>query len=372
MANMLRRVSLTAVTGVGLCLTLLPAGHAQAQAQQAQFRIPCNDIAALKRAIDDANTGGGSIVLAPHCVYSLTAADNADDGLPEITDKVRISGDRSTIQRAPGTATSFRIFHVKQQGTLTLDSVTVRGGDAASSAVGGGGIFNESGRVTLKGVTVRNNSADLLGGGIWNQLGTLVLKHTSVRDNESEIGAGVATNGTTTMGGGALRDNTAGLWGGGLASAARTTLNHASVDGNHAGELGGGMLTLSIDLHTGPLRLNSTRVTNNIAQRQGGGILVGSAEKTTLYRSTVTRNAANGSPGSGGGIRNGAGSLLVALREAGAQRSTKTAPDPFPVNLIRSAVFKNTPDNCAPPNSVPHCDAVGSAPAKNTTRPSGS
>ena len=39
------------------------------------------------------------------------------------------------------------------------------------------------------------------------------------------------------------------------------------------------------------------------------------------------------------------------------------------VNLIRSAVFKNTPDNCAPPNSVPRCDAVGSAPATNTPEP---
>jgi hypothetical protein len=35
------------------------------------------------------------------------------------------------------------------------------------------------------------------------------------------------------------------------------------------------------------------------------------------------------------------------------------------VNLIRSAVFKNFPTNCAPPGSVPRCDAVGSAPGKN-------
>ena len=130
MTDSLRRMSLTAVTGLGLCLTLLPVGQAHAQAPQAPTRVPCNDVDALKTAINDANTGGGSIVLAPHCVYSLTAADNAGDGLPEITGKVRISGDRTTVQRLPGATTDFRIFHVKPSGSLTLNSVTVRGGEA--------------------------------------------------------------------------------------------------------------------------------------------------------------------------------------------------------------------------------------------------
>ncbi|HEV7625131.1 MAG TPA: hypothetical protein VGO89_01385, partial [Streptomyces sp.] len=115
MTDTLRRACLTAVTGLGLCLTLLPAGQAQAQAPKAPTRVPCNDIAALKTAIDTANSNGGSIVLAPRCVYSLTAADNADDGLPEITGTVRISGgDRTTIQRSPSATGGFRIFHVQQ------------------------------------------------------------------------------------------------------------------------------------------------------------------------------------------------------------------------------------------------------------------
>ena len=109
MKDTLRRVCLTAVTGLGLCLTLLPSGQAQAQAQtqaqeqeQAPTRVPCNDITALKAAINKANTGGSSIVLARNCTYSLTAADNTDDGLPEITGKVRISGEGTIIQRPQG------------------------------------------------------------------------------------------------------------------------------------------------------------------------------------------------------------------------------------------------------------------------------
>jgi hypothetical protein len=380
MTDTCRRVTLTAVTGLGLCLTLLPAGPAQAQAQaQAPTRVPCGDIAALKTAVNDANTGGGSIVLAPHCIYSLTAADNDDDGLPEITGDVRISGDRTTIQRAPG-APAFRIFHVRQSGSLTLDSLTVRGGETTPTPFvqsNGGGVYNEGGRVTLTNVTVRNNSSGWLGGGIWNSLGTLVLKGTTVRDNDSPFLGGVATNGTMTMRGGAIRDNTARGWAGGLGNGGHTTLNHVSVDGNQVGDrtggIGGGIMTVNINNHTGPLRLNSTKVRNNIAQGQGGGIFIGQHEPTTLYRSIVTRNAANGGSGSGGGIHNdGRRFAIYTTPIPGPQRtigsaSTKQA---FPeVNLIRSAVFKNTPDNCAPPKSVPRCDAVGSAPATNTPKP---
>ncbi|HEV7628825.1 MAG TPA: hypothetical protein VGO89_20225 [Streptomyces sp.] len=374
MTDTLRRACLTAVTGLGLCLTLLPAGQAQAQAPQTPTRVPCNDIAALKTAINTANTKGGSIVLAPRCVYSLTTADNPDDGLPEITGTVRISGgDRTTIQRSPSATGGFRIFHVQQSGSLSLDSVTVRGGDAAGTGAGdrGGALYNDRGRLNLTGVTVRNNRAGFIAGGIWNNLGTLTLKDTTVHDNSSVVAGGVATSGTMTMRGGAIRGNVASDSAGGLANAGDTTLNNAAVDGNDSEEFGGGIMTLDINGRTGPLRLNSTQVSGNIASLRGGGILIGSRRPTTLYRSSVTGNAANGGPGSGGGILNDGSQFGVILGPDTLERkqsssATQTLPK---VNLIKSTVFRNTPDNCAPPNSVPHCDAVGSAPATNTPRP---
>ena len=137
-----------------------------------------------------------------------------------------------------------------------------------------------------------------------------------------------------------------------------------------SGSLAGGILTLTIDGRTGPLRLDSTRVTDNISQRLGGGILVGSIERVTLNRSVVTRNAANGGPGSGGGIRLGVEAMSTSTSPGAKPRQDPgAAPAPSQVKLIRSAVFKNTPDNCAPPGSIPRCDAVGSAPPKNTTKP---
>lgn len=378
MTDTLRRVAITTVTGLGLCLTLLPAGQAQAQAPQAPTRVPCNDITALKTAIDNANTNGGSIALARNCTYSLTAADNTDDGLPEITGRVRITGDGTTIQRAPGRTAAFRVLHVTPTGNLSLDSVTVRGGEASGSGYGeaGGGLFNDHGRLTLTDTTVRNNSSSFLGGGIWNNMGTLNLKNTTVRDNSSAVAGGVATSGTATMQGGALRDNSASAWAGGLANAGDSKLNHVSVAGNTAG-LGGGIMTMTISSgsgsQSGPLRLNSTQVRGNIAGSSGGGIFIGIDEPTTLYRSVVTRNTANGGPGQGGGINNDGRGFGVFISPTGSperqqSKAGGSAKQALPeVNLIRSTVFKNTPTNCAPPGSVPHCDAAASAPVKPGT-----
>ena len=360
MTDTLRRATITAVAGLGLCLTFLPAAHAHAQAQ-VTTRVPCNDTAALKTAIDDANTGGGSIVLAPRCVYTLTTADNAGDGLPEITGNVRITGDGTTIER--NSAESFRIFHVTATGSLSLKSITVRYGETGTEDSDGGGLLNAGGTLALTDSTVRNNSAGT-GGGIWNQLGTLILKNTTVSNNRAAFGGGVATNGTMTMQGGALRDNTGGIWGGGLANAGDTKLNRVSVAGNDSGGYGGGIVTLTINLKTGPLRLNSTRVDGNIARNDGGGILAGSDEPTTLYRSTVSSNTSNGGPTTGGGIENSGRTLSLFIGTSDStqdeqNQESATALTPHKVTLIRSTVVGNHPTDCAPPGSVPNCEAAG-------------
>lgn len=363
MTDTRRRVSLTAVAGLGLCLTLLPVGQAQAGQQQPPS-VPCGDIAALKTAITTANTSGGAITLAPSCVYSLNEADNPDDGLPEITGNVQISGgDRTVIQRTAGATGAFRIFHVAPGGSLSLDSLTVRGGNADGTgyAAGGGGILNDQGTLKLTSVTVRSNRAGFIAGGIWNNLGTLVLKNTTIHDNASRIGGGVATSGTMTMDGGALRGNSSDSWGGALANAGDTTLNTVSVADNSSG-LGAGIMTLTINNDSGPLTLESTRVTGNIAESSGGGVFIGMHEPSTLKKSTVTLNTANGGPDVGGGINND-GRLFGAIINptAGPELQETPADDAAAptlptVDLIDSTVVNNTPTNCAPPGSVPHCD----------------
>ncbi|GAA1913014.1 hypothetical protein GCM10009716_23370 [Streptomyces sodiiphilus] len=325
----LRRGTLSAALALGMCLAALPPWQAQA----ATF-VPCNDIAGLKAAINDANVTGTSIALASGCTYNLTTAETGDDGLPEITGNVRISATfGATIRRAPTATEEFRIFHVVSGGSLTLNRITVSGGRAGITPDGfyGGGIYNEGGSVTLNNATVRNNWAYSGGGGIYSEAGTLILNQTTVRNNSTEVFGGGIQNagGTLRMREGALRDNTAGFDGGGLENFpdGTATLDAVLVTGNTADRWGGGI----DNFDDSRLRLNSTVVRGNQAELGGG--IYNDESLATLASSRVTGNTATGGPQSGGGIYNSDGDVV----------------------LLGSAVTANTPDNCAPPGGVPGC-----------------
>ena len=193
-----------------------------------------------------------------------------------------------------------------------------------------------------------------------------MLKDTTVRGNSASWGGGVGVSGTMTMRGGALSGNEASNWAGGLANGGATELDHVSVDDNVSGDLGGGVTTMDINEQSGPLRMNFTRVRGNTALTDGGGIYLGVNEPTTLYRSSVSRNIANGGAGVAGGISNtGVGLSLDLDATSGKRKQGGAQQAGFAVRLVKSAVFKNAPTDCAPPGSVPRCDAVGSAPSKD-------
>jgi hypothetical protein len=313
--------TITAV-GAGLCLAVMPTASAGADDGT---QVRCNDIPGLVDAINEANTNGGRITLAPHCTYTLTSADNTDDGLPEITGNVTISGRDTTIRRDPDAAESFRIFHVVEGGTLTLKSLTISGGIIGSF---GGGAANEQGTLNLNDTVIKDNFA-ATGGGLSNIGGQLNLDRSTVERNASaSFGGGISNDGggTMTMKGGALRKNRAvNNNGGGLENILGTaTLESVSVQGN-TGLVGGGIR----NPNGSTLNLKSTTVRDNIAVRGAG--ISNLASTATLVESLVTRNTAITV---GGGI----------LNEGNGQ-----------VTLTDTRVINNTPDNCAPEGSVPGC-----------------
>ncbi|QPP08026.1 hypothetical protein G4Z16_18290 [Streptomyces bathyalis] len=332
MKIILRSGAVTAAIGVGLSLAVLPAVPAGAAAA---IRVPCNDITALKNAINRANASAnaGRIVLASHCTYTLTTADNPDDGLPEITGNVTITGRDTTIRRSPSATQDFRIFHVPAAGgprTLTLDSLTVSGGSLPNFA--GGGLWN-NGTLNLNRTTVRDNRAET-SAGIHNTGGRLNLDHSTVERNTATRNGGGILNGrnqlldqpgTLTMKGGALLNNRALNDGGGGLENLRSTANldSVAVKGNTAPRGGG------INQFVGTLHLKSATLSNNIAVTGAG--LRNSFSTATLVRSLVTRNTAITA---GGGIFN-ENSSSVMLRD--------------------SRVVRNRPDNCSPAGSVSGC-----------------
>ncbi|SCK15890.1 hypothetical protein [Streptomyces sp. WMMB 322] len=324
MKLILRSGAVTAAVGAGLFAAVLPTAPANAAGGT---HVRCNDTAGLVAAIDRANTDGGRITLASHCTYTLTAPDDGDDGLPEITGNVTLSGSETTIRRSPDATQDFRIFHVADGGKLTLKSLTVSGGRLTSGL--GGGIRNEDGgTLNLNRAAVKNNRA-VSGAGIYSLGGRINLDRSAVeRNTASGFGGGIVNdgNGTMTMKGGSLHGNRALTSnGGGLENILGTaSLESASVRGNTA-LVGGGIR----NTNGSTLRLKSTTVRDNIAVTGAG--ISNNASTATLVRSLVTRNTAITS---GGGIAN----------EEGGQ-----------VTLTASKVVRNAPDNCVPEGSVPGC-----------------
>jgi hypothetical protein len=90
--------------------------------------------------------------LAEGCIYTLALVNNSADGnngLPSIDGDVTIQGNGSVIQRSPADGTpAFRIFHVTENGKLTIERLAILNGWAHSElasdpARSGGGIYSQ-------------------------------------------------------------------------------------------------------------------------------------------------------------------------------------------------------------------------------------
>jgi predicted outer membrane repeat protein len=382
-------IRLAVSTSVVLIVALLSVTAASGKAPGPAMNVACSQ-QALVDAINAANTaGGGTLNLAHGCDYQLTSSpDDSENGLPPITSSITINGNQATID---GT-NSFRDFEVDAPGSLsardltitggsvgdfgggianiggavTLDNTLVTGNSAASAgggiasatfspgavasltlrnswvndnqqtsddpevALGGGGIVNVDGSVTLDHAQVNGNTAEgFVGGGIANgdyfgfeQSGsTLTVKHSQVNGNSAPNGHGGGIQnllGTVSLDHSTVDGNTAvnaggissGNANGGSVGPATLTLKHSEVNGNTATALppppgegppltGGGIANGSI------ATLDHSQVDNNIASHISGAGIVNHGSMT-LKHSEVNGNTAAGSGtvASGGGIVN--------------------------------------------------------------------
>ncbi|MCX4681267.1 right-handed parallel beta-helix repeat-containing protein [Streptomyces sp. NBC_01433] len=235
---------------MALVLTGATAALAPATAQAA---VACTETA-LVSAINAANTaGGGNVVLAANCTYTITTSHSSDsDGpnaLPVITTAITLTGDTDTITRstAPGTA-AFRIAKVAATGSLTLKgNTTLNNGNAATN---GGGILNY-GAVTLTASALTGNSAQGRGGALANADITApatgasaTFTNSTVSGNSAMNQGGGIYNGTLsslTTTSSAVKNNTSTAAGGGIAAvnSTATTLTSTPVSANHAQTAGG-------------------------------------------------------------------------------------------------------------------------------------
>jgi hypothetical protein len=228
--------------------------------------------------------GGGTITFNP----GVTTVTLTSGHLSINKDLTIDGGNMGVIVERDANATSdFGIFYITGSSTdVTLDSLTVRNGNTASS---GGGIYNE-GTLTVNNSTLSGNAATN-GGGISNFDGTLTVTVSTISGNTAINGGGISNfDGTLTVSNSTLSGNAAAV-GGGISNTGTLTVNNSTLSGNAATN-GGGIS------NTGTLTVNNSTLSGNAATN-GGGIYNFDGTLTVTV-STISDNTAT----NGGGIYN--------------------------------------------------------------------
>jgi hypothetical protein len=297
------------------------------------FHVSCSDGGpGLATAVAAANSaGGGSIQLDGGCTYQLASEKSGNatggfNGLPVVTTQIAVDGGGATIAV---TGTDFRIFQVAASGNLSLDQLTLTGGNVSES---GGGAIRNLGTLSVDRSILTGNSA--LGGGAIGSSGTATIDRSEI-DHNTGIGSPDPT--VMPQGGGGIINKAGALtitnsdisWnsapgGGGIAtgpgptgSGSMTTLEYTTVDHNTAfggPAFGGGGIA-----NGGTLAVDHGELADNSAPGSFGGGLLNHGVQATLDNVEVTGNAAANdgtNDGFGGGIANvdfGVPSPTVAL-----------------------------------------------------------
>ena len=248
---------------------------------------PTPGFTTLRQALANAATLGGSqtITFAPGLSGTITLGGDL-----EISSNVSIDGPGAPLLTVSGggPSSNFSVFIVDSSVTVSISGLTIANGYTTGD---GGGIFNDSGTLTVSSSTIAHNSAEY-GGGIWSD-GTLTVTSSTITSNSADIGGGaIAGAGTmTTVTSSTITSNSA-EYGGGITSDGTLTVTDSTIADNSA-YLGGGM-----DNDSGQMTATGSTLSGNTATGPGGGIFNDYALET-VTNCTIADNSAGTS---GGGI----------------------------------------------------------------------
>ncbi len=309
-----------------IVVAVILASASSAEAAR-KFRCAGGDAACVIASIEESNADDrDTVLLLGRGVYTLDPATYPSllpDGLAS-TGRLSIKGagaDRTIIQRAAG-APPFRIL--TSHSRLTIEDVSIVGGDASdTSCACGGGIFSTGVLTIIDSRVLMNRSSGPVvpnqhrghGGGI-AATGPLMIFDSLVSLNRSATeGAGISA-GSATIIGSTISAN-AGQDGGGI-SAGMLTIIDSAIIGN-SGRFGGGIFNEGGADYT----LTNTTIAENGAPF-GGAIQIGipdappGAITPTQGRVTITNSTISGNRGivGAGGIGGSANteSLIISLR----------------------------------------------------------
>jgi hypothetical protein len=281
-----------------LPFAVVPYAHAKG------LHCGLGDIRCLISAIKTANESGQPMrVSLAAGTYTLSAHDL----LPSVTGNVTIVGASpvATVLDASGVFVFLgAVITVESNGTLTLQNLTVRGGDTGianqgTSALlntevrdnlGAGGIFN-LGTMTIVNSEIHDNFARLApAGGIFNGSGTLTIVRSTIERNEGVEGTGGIENrgGMLSISDSMISENFGQFTGGVSNFSGELTIADSTFFNNTGG------VVSAIDAGA-VARISRTSIVGN---RVGFGVFLGGSaivggNETSIENTTIVGNVAN-------------------------------------------------------------------------------
>ncbi|MCI0400380.1 MAG: hypothetical protein L0Z68_03635 [Gammaproteobacteria bacterium] len=294
---------------------------------------PSNGECTLRAAAQESNAlAGTDTINLPAGTYPLSIAGRGED--QTATGDLDIHSSDLTINGAGPTDTIIdggqidRVFEMpfSQVITVGISDVTIRNG-LGTDAMGGGGIRNRSGvltvtdtvitgneditggaistfncTVTIRNSAISNNTASTVGGAIYSPFGSLNISDSNILDNSVSVsGGGIGAGGTATISNSTISENTA-VFGGGISFGGNSlTITASTISFNTATETGGGINS------RGSVTITNSTISENAAVHGGA---IGNSGTLTLSNSTLAdNNRLSDRPDTAAGIQNASGTV---------------------------------------------------------------
>ena len=182
--------------------------------------------------------------------------------------------------------------------TGSLGSCFITNGTLTSNkAKSGGAIGIETGNVSVTGGTLSSNSATEFGGAIYTTGAgaSCTVSNGTLQSNSSKYGGAIAViNGSITVKGGTISQNTASEYGGGIGVAnGVASVEGGAVNTNTAGIYGGGIFAAGES--AGVTVSGNGSVSSNTA-KNGGGIYATAGADVNVTGGIISYNSATGTP----------------------------------------------------------------------------
>ncbi len=252
--------------------------------------------------------------------FSVSGTINLTSGALAVNRAVVIDGTGQSVT-VNNTSAATRVFNVDDTTAanvaVTIQNLTITGGNTAPQAAQVGGGIRNTEALTLSNVTLSGNTAGSGGGIGLTGTGSLSGTNLTITNNQARYNGGglsvSAAAATANVTNSTITGNTVGsanassidAFGGGVFTSGQLTLGNSTISSNtatHANESrlgrGGGA---AANLQSGVLVLNNSTVSMNqaLGGGVGGGITAEGRSRVTLSNSTVSQSF---SDFGGGGI----------------------------------------------------------------------